>query len=40
MTAEDPVEFNLVGVNQVQVRESIGYPTNRQHVLAAWGNRR
>jgi type IV pilus assembly protein PilB len=24
MTAEDPVEFNIVGVNQVQVRESIG----------------
>ncbi len=24
MTAEDPVEFNLVGVNQVQVRETIG----------------
>ncbi len=24
MTAEDPVEFNLRGVNQVQVRESIG----------------
>jgi type IV pilus assembly protein PilB len=24
MTAEDPVEFNLAGVNQVQVRESIG----------------
>jgi type IV pilus assembly protein PilB len=24
MTAEDPVEFNLVGINQVQVRESIG----------------
>jgi len=24
MTAEDPVEFNLVGVNQVQVREGIG----------------
>src|SRR5882762_9305258 len=24
MTAEDPVEFNLVGVNQVQVREQIG----------------
>ena len=24
MTAEDPVEFNLVGVNQVQVKESIG----------------
>jgi type IV pilus assembly protein PilB len=24
MTAEDPVEFNLMGVNQVQVRESIG----------------
>jgi type IV pilus assembly protein PilB len=24
MTAEDPVEFNLVGVNQVQVREAIG----------------
>jgi type IV pilus assembly protein PilB len=24
MTAEDPVEFNLFGVNQVQVRESIG----------------
>jgi type IV pilus assembly protein PilB len=24
MTAEDPIEFNLVGVNQVQVRESIG----------------
>ena len=24
MTAEDPVEFNLLGVNQVQVREGIG----------------
>ena len=24
MTAEDPVEFNLVGINQVQVHESIG----------------
>jgi len=24
MTAEDPVEFNLMGVNQVQVRETIG----------------
>jgi type IV pilus assembly protein PilB len=24
MTAEDPVEFNLLGVNQVQVRENIG----------------
>jgi len=24
MTAEDPVEFNLTGVNQVQVKESIG----------------
>jgi len=24
MTAEDPVEFNLVGVNQLQVREQIG----------------
>ena len=24
ITAEDPVEFNLVGVNQVQVRENIG----------------
>ncbi len=24
MTAEDPVEFNLFGVNQVQIRESIG----------------
>jgi len=24
MTAEDPVEFNLVGVNQVQVKEQIG----------------
>jgi type IV pilus assembly protein PilB len=24
LTAEDPVEFNLVGVNQVQVRENIG----------------
>ncbi len=24
MTAEDPVEFNLVGINQVQVREGIG----------------
>jgi type IV pilus assembly protein PilB len=24
MTAEDPVEFNLMGVNQVQVRDSIG----------------
>jgi type IV pilus assembly protein PilB len=24
MTAEDPVEFNLAGVNQVQVKESVG----------------
>jgi type IV pilus assembly protein PilB len=24
MTAEDPVEFNLVGINQVQMREAIG----------------
>ena len=24
MTAEDPVEFNLVGINQVQVRDAIG----------------
>jgi type IV pilus assembly protein PilB len=24
MTAEDPVEFNLAGVNQVQIKESIG----------------
>ncbi|NOT24583.1 MAG: type IV-A pilus assembly ATPase PilB [Acidobacteria bacterium] len=24
MTAEDPVEFNMIGVNQVQVRENIG----------------
>ena len=24
MTAEDPVEFNLLGINQVQVREQIG----------------
>ena len=24
MTAEDPVEFNLVGINQLQVRDSIG----------------
>jgi type IV pilus assembly protein PilB len=24
MTAEDPVEFNLMGINQVQVKESIG----------------
>ncbi len=24
MTAEDPVEFNLTGVNQVQIRENIG----------------
>ena len=24
ITAEDPVEFNLVGINQVQVRENIG----------------
>ncbi len=24
MTAEDPVEFNLSGINQVQVREGIG----------------
>jgi type IV pilus assembly protein PilB len=24
MTAEDPVEFNLMGINQVQVRENIG----------------
>jgi len=24
-TAEDPVEFNLVGINQVQIREEIGF---------------
>ncbi len=24
MTVEDPVEFNMTGVNQVQARESIG----------------
>jgi type IV pilus assembly protein PilB len=24
MTAEDPVEFNLIGINQVQIREGIG----------------
>ncbi len=24
MTAEDPVEFNLMGINQVQIREAIG----------------
>jgi type IV pilus assembly protein PilB len=24
MTAEDPVEFNLMGINQVQIRENIG----------------
>jgi type IV pilus assembly protein PilB len=24
MTAEDPVEFNLMGINQVQIKESIG----------------
>jgi type IV pilus assembly protein PilB len=24
MTAEDPVEFNLMGINQVQVKEQIG----------------
>jgi type IV pilus assembly protein PilB len=24
MTAEDPVEFRLRGINQVQVRESVG----------------
>ncbi len=25
LTAEDPVEFNLLGINQVQVREQIGF---------------
>jgi len=34
MTAEDPVEFNLLGVNQVQVRESIGL--NFAHVLRSF----
>ena len=24
MTAEDPVEFNLLGINQVQMHEAIG----------------
>ncbi len=24
MTAEDPVEFNLMGINQVQMKEQIG----------------
>jgi type IV pilus assembly protein PilB len=34
MTAEDPVEFNLPGINQVQVRESIGL--NFAHVLRSF----
>jgi type IV pilus assembly protein PilB len=34
MTAEDPVEFNLLGVNQVQVRDSIGL--NFAHVLRSF----
>ena len=33
MTAEDPVEFNLVGVNQVQVRENIGLELRRRAAL-------
>ena len=31
MTAEDPVEFNLVGVNQVQVRENIGLSKRKSY---------
>jgi type IV pilus assembly protein PilB len=34
MTAEDPVEFNMLGVNQVQVRENIGL--NFAHVLRSF----
>ena len=34
MTAEDPVEFNLMGVNQVQVRENIGL-TSRPRCAAS-----
>jgi type IV pilus assembly protein PilB len=34
MTAEDPVEFNLPGINQVQVRENIGL--SFAHVLRAF----
>jgi type IV pilus assembly protein PilB len=34
MTAEDPVEFNLPGINQVQVRESIGL--SFAHVLRSF----
>ena len=33
MTAEDPVEFNLVGVNQVQIRENIGLELRRGAAL-------
>jgi type IV pilus assembly protein PilB len=34
MTAEDPVEFNLGGINQVQVKEQIGL--NFAHVLRSF----
>src|SRR5436853_165621 len=34
MTAEDPVEFNLAGINQVQMKESIGL--NFAAALRAW----
>src|SRR5262245_14959744 len=35
MTAEDPVEFNLMGINQDQMKEQIGYhiPTARRYFL-------
>jgi type IV pilus assembly protein PilB len=39
MTAEDPVEFNLAGINQVQVRENIGLNfARRARVLPAPGS--
>ena len=34
MTAEDPVEFNMIGINQVQVREQIGL--SFAHVLRSF----
>jgi type IV pilus assembly protein PilB len=38
-TAEDPVEYNLVGINQVQVREQIGLTFCLPAILSPPGSR-
>ena len=47
MTVEDPVEFNIDGINQVQIQEYIGLTfasvlrssCARTRILSSWGNK-